>query len=160
MARPAVPTPPVPALQHLARFDVAIGDPLDLGEVGTGRRRVIPILGGHFHGPAFQGTILPGGADWQLVLPDGTALIDTRYTLRTHDDAVVYIATRGVRSGPPAVLERIAAGEVVDPSAYYFRVGVTFETGHPAYRWLTTRLFVAAAVRLANRVLYDAYQLT
>ncbi|HLI27329.1 MAG TPA: DUF3237 domain-containing protein [Chloroflexota bacterium] len=157
----AVPfEPPVPALQHLARFEVEVGDPLELGETPAGRRRIIPIQGGRFQGPAFQGTILPGGADWQLVLADGTAVIDTRYTLRTADDALIYITTRGYRSGSPEVLARIAAGEPVDPRRYYFRVLVGFETGHPAYRWLTTRVCVGAALRLKNLVVYDAYQLT
>ena len=162
MAESASPPlqPPVPALELLARFEVDLGEPLELGETPAGRRRIVPIVGGRFEGPAFRGAVLPGGADWQLVLADGTAVIDTRYTLRTHDGALVYITTRGVRAGSPEVLARIAAGEAVDPASYYFRVVVTLETSHPAYTWLTRRLFVGAAVRLASRVVYDAYQVT
>jgi len=49
---------------------------------GQGKRRIIPITGGHFEGPRLKGTILDNGADWQVVNPDGVAIIDTRYCCR------------------------------------------------------------------------------
>ena len=53
--------------------------------------------------------------------------------LRTHDDTLISITTRGVRAGPLEVVARLARGEPVDPADYYFRVVATFETGAPAY---------------------------
>jgi hypothetical protein len=67
------------------------------------------------------------------------------------------VATRGSRTGPPEVLARIAAGETVDPSDYYFRVSVQYETSAPQYEWLNWVVAVASALRLANEVMYDAY---
>ena len=101
--------------------------------------------------------MLPGGADWQVVHEDGTATIDTRYTLECHDGALIYVATRGWRHGPREVLERIAHGEPVDPSEYYFRVSIQYETSAPRYEWLNFVVAVASAVRLADQVVYDAY---
>jgi len=46
---------------------------------------------------------------------------EARDTLRTRDGALIYVRNRGVRSGPPEGLARLARGEAVDPASYYFR---------------------------------------
>ena len=61
------------------------------------------VAGGRVGG-LFDAEILPGGADWQVVRPDGTVEIDTRYSARTAAGEYVHFRTSGVRSGPPAVL--------------------------------------------------------
>ncbi|TML92841.1 MAG: DUF3237 domain-containing protein, partial [Actinobacteria bacterium] len=75
---------PAPRLTPVYRLEAALGEPLDLGMTAGGRRRIVPLAGGTFTGSQLSGTLLPGAsADWQIVLPDGTALGDIRYTLRT-----------------------------------------------------------------------------
>lgn len=108
----------------------------------------------------FDAEILPGGADWQVVRPDGSVEIDTRYSARTPDGEYVHLRTSGVRSGPPAVLEALLRGEAVDPAEYYFRVAVHLETSAPRLAILERSLFVASAIREANRVAYTAYRVT
>src|SRR5262245_3759248 len=125
--------PVTPKLEPLFRAVVDIAAPISVGMTPLGERRIIPITGGHFEGERLAGTVLPGGADWQLVRADGSALLEARYTLRTQDGAFVYVRNRGVRSGPPEVPARLRAGEPVDPASYYFRTTPTFETGAPAY---------------------------
>ncbi|MGH3322709.1 MAG: DUF3237 domain-containing protein [Nocardioidaceae bacterium] len=147
-------------LERVTRVVVDLGSPLSVGPGPWGERRVIPIAGGRFDGPVLTGAVLPGGADWQVIHADGAASIDTRYTLRTHDGATIFIATRGVRCGEPETLARLARGEAVDPSAYYFRVSVLLETGSDRYSWVNRRVFVASAARLADAVVYDMYALT
>jgi len=162
----AAPIPvPVPALQHV--FDVAAGlGPLeDHGETRAGHRRVVPIIGGRITGAAGQdlaidAEILPGGADWQIVRADGVVEIDARYSARTTQGELIHLRTSGVRSGPPEVLEALLRGEPADPSAYYFRVGVRIETSAPRLAALEHNVYVAAALREANRVLYSAYRVT
>jgi hypothetical protein len=149
--------PVAPSLELLGHFRAELAEPLELGQTLWGRRRVIPIAGGDFEGPALRGTILPGGADWQVVHPDGMATIDTRYTLQTHDGALISVATQGVRHGPREVLARIAAGAQVDPAEYYFRVSIRYEVAEAGYAWLNRIVAVASAIRLANAVAYDAY---
>jgi hypothetical protein len=146
-------------LEHLAAFEVRLDTVLDLGDSPWGRRRVINIVGGSFEGPRLSGVVLPGGADWQVVHPDGTASIDTRSTLRTHDGALLGLSTSGVRHGPPEVLRRLSAGAAVDPAEYYFRLFCRFETGDERYQWLSRALAVASAARIAGAVQYDAYTL-
>lgn len=147
-------------LEPLATFTVELDPILELGQSPWGRRRVINIVGGSFAGPRLRGEILPGGADWQVVHADGMASIDTRYTLRTHDGAHLSITTTGVRHGPPDVIARLAAGEPVDPAAYYFRLFCRFETGDERYLWLNRTLAVATAAREPSAVRYEAYALT
>jgi hypothetical protein len=146
-------------LERLATFDVRLDPILDLGDSHWGRRRVINIVGGTFEGTRLSGVILPGGADWQVLHPDGMASIDTRYTLRTHDGAHIYLSTSGVRHGSPEVLRRLAAGEAVDPDEYYFRLFCRFETGDERYRWLNRTLAVATGARTPEAVRYEAYTL-
>ena len=115
-----IPAAPVPGLEPA--FDVAatLGPLEDHGTTRVGHRRVVPIAGGRVTG-LIDAEILPGGADWQVIRPDGTIEIDTRYSARTPDGEYVHFRTSGVRSGPPEVLDALLRGEPVNPSAYYFR---------------------------------------
>jgi hypothetical protein len=75
---------PDPSPSRIYRLEATLGEPLDLGDLAQGRRRIVPLTGGTFTGPELNGRLLPGSsADWQLVLPDGTAVGDIRYTLQT-----------------------------------------------------------------------------
>ena len=125
----------------------------------AGHRRVVPIAGGRVSG-LFDADILPGGADWQLVRPDGAIEIDTRYSARTEAGEHVHFRTSGVRSGPPEILQALLRGEPVDPAGYYFRVAVYLETSAPRLAGLERSIFVASAIREANRVRYTAYRVT
>jgi hypothetical protein len=149
--------PVKPKLERLFRAVVEIAEPISVGMTPLGERRIIPITGGHFEGERLAGAVLPGGADWQLVRADGSALLEARYTLRTQDDAFVYVRNRGVRSGPPEVLARLRAGEPVDPASYYFRTTPTFETGAPPYAWLNDLVAVCSAARAAHAVTLDFF---
>ena len=150
---------PVPGLERAFDVDARLGPLEDHGTTRAGHRRVVPIAGGQVRG-LFDAEILPGGADWQLVRPDGAVEIDTRYSARTPAGEYVHFRTSGVRSGPPEVIEALLRGELVDPSEYYFRVGVHLETAAPRLAALERSIFVASAVREANRVYYTAYRVT
>jgi hypothetical protein len=138
---------------------VTIGPAQEVGETAQGRRRIIPITGGRFEGPNLSGIVVPGGADWQLVRPDGVAEIEARYTLQTHDGVLIYITNTGLRHGPPEVMRRLASGEPVKPAEYYFRTVPIFElkTGTP-YDWLTRALFVATGSRYPDRVVISVWR--
>ena len=70
---------PEPRLTLVYRLEATLGEPLDLGESVQGHRRIVPQTGGTFRGPEIAGKLIPGAsADWQIVLPDGTALADIR----------------------------------------------------------------------------------
>lgn len=143
----------------VCRVEVDVAEPLNLGVVPGGERRIINITGGHFVGPRMSGRVLAGGADWQFVDANGVALIDTRYCLECTDGELISIATQGFRHGPPEVLARLAAGEQVPPSEYYFRITARLESSAPAYSWVNRSIFVASAARESRRVVYDLHEL-
>ncbi|HVL35662.1 MAG TPA: DUF3237 domain-containing protein [Burkholderiales bacterium] len=130
----------------------------ELGDTPLGRRRIIGIVGGRFRGARLAGRVLPGGADWQVIRPDGAADLDARYTLETDDGALIYVCNRGYRHGPPEVLARLAAGEAVDPAHYYMRTTPRFETGAARYAWLNASICVATGARRAAAVELEVYQ--
>ena len=144
-------------LEFVAHAEITLGEISDVGPVPTGHRRVIPITGGHLGGPLLDATILPGGADWQIVSPDGTAIIDSRYSAATADGAQIYIATQGFRYGPPEVIARLAAGDDVARDDYSFRLSARIECGSPDLMWVNRTIFVATAARQRASVTYDLY---
>ncbi len=159
-AAPAVMTGrlPAPRLTLVYRLEAALGEPLDLGQTAHGRRRIVPLAGGTFTGPKLSGTLVPGAsADWQTILPDGTALGDIRYTLRTDGGDLLYVQSRGVRHGPAVVLARLGRGEDVNADEYTFRTSTQIETAARDLDWLNKGVFIAVAARAAAGVIYDTY---
>ena len=149
---------PDPSLKRVYRLEASLGDPLDLGDVAQGHRRIVPLTGGTFTGPELIGTLLPGvSADWQIVLPDGTALGDIRYALRTDDGALLYVQSRGVRHGSAEVLARLGRGEDADASEYTFRTSTQIETAAPGLDWLNEGVFIGVGGRQPSAVIYETY---
>jgi|SRR5665647_2509349 len=131
---------------------------INLGRTPYGERRIIDILGGTVSGTNLNGRILPGGADWQIIRSDGAADIQARYTIETDTGARILVSSEGLRHGPPAVLEKLARGDNVDPSLYYFRTVMRFETSAPEADWLNRILALARGQREASAVRLDVYE--
>src|SRR3954452_7801008 len=149
---------PEPRLSLTYRLDATVAQPLDLGDTARGHRRIVALTGGTFTGPELNGTLLPGAsADWQIVLGDGTALGDVRYTLRTDGGALLYVQSRGVRHGSAEVLGRLARGDDVDASEYVFRTSTQIETASRELDWLNKGVFVGVAGRRPGGVIYETY---
>ena len=101
--------------------------PIVVGKTPALDRRIGIISGGRFEGERLRGTLLPGGSDWQTVRGgDGAWLINVRIVLKTDDDAIIGMPYTGIRHGPKEVLDRIARGEVVKATDYYFRIVASF----------------------------------
>jgi hypothetical protein len=149
---------PDPRLTRIFRLEATLGQPLDLGETTQGHRRIVPWDGGAFTGPELNGEVIVGAsADWQVVLPDGTALADIRYTLRTDGGELLYGRSRGVRHGTAEVLARLARGEDVDASEYTFRTATEIETAAPELDWLNKGVFISVGARRPGGVVYETY---
>jgi hypothetical protein len=145
-------------LQFLFGAEITLAPVQELGETPLGRRRVVPITGGSFRGERLSGRVLPGGADWQVIRRDGVAELDARYTLETSDRALIYVRNFGYRHGPAEVMQRLGAGEPVDPALYYMRTTPRFETGAERYQWLNRLICVASGARRAAAVELDVYE--
>jgi hypothetical protein len=146
-----------PALDYLGEVRAEVAAPLLVGHGPTGERRIVPILGGTVVGPRLSGDILPGGADYQLIRPDGVAEIEARYTLRLTDGALVYVVNRGLRHAAPEDMARLLRGEPVPAERVYFRTAPSFETAAPAHAWLQRSLFLGFGERRPDTVLVRIY---
>lgn len=143
-----------PELHFAFEARVLVGQAIEAATGPDGNRhRMIPILGGTVEGPAISGIVLPGGADWQRIRPDGVAEIEARYQIQAHDGAVITVVNEGFRHGPADVMRRLAAGEPVDPAAYYFRTAPRFHAPEGNYAWMSRTIFVASGQRLPDQVL-------
>jgi hypothetical protein len=149
----------VPRLDFIFSAQVRVDRPLDLGDVGKGGRRIVPIAGGEFSGPKIRGQVLSGGADWQVIRSDGVAELEARYTLRTDDGALIYVRNLALRHGPPDVIAALAAGRPADPASYYFRGATFFETSDARYAWMTENIVVCTGEREPAAVKLRFYQL-
>jgi hypothetical protein len=135
-------------------LQVDVPPPQKLGAVPHGMRVIAPIAGGTFEGPRLRGKVLPGSGDWTLLRSDGVLELDLRITLATDDEALIYMTSLGLRHGPPEVLAALARGEPVDPSAYYFRTAVRFETGASQYAFLNRLFAISSGDRRPSGPIY------
>jgi hypothetical protein len=147
-----------PELTFVLELRVQVGEPVEIGEVPHGRRRIVPILGGTFAGPGIKGKVLPGGADWQIVRDDGFTELDTRYVLETDKGQLIYVQNPGIRHAPAEVMQKLLAGEVVDPSLVYFCTTPRFETSAPDLQEMTRLVFVAVGERHPTEVVIRVWR--
>lgn len=146
--------------RHLFDLALDLHPAVDLGTTPSGGRRVVPVSGGRFTGERLGGEVLPhAGADYILIRADGSVQQDVRLALRTDDGAVIVMTYRGVRHGPPEVLARLARGENVAPSEYYFRTTPLFETSAARYAWLNGIVSVALGERRPQDVFYRVFEI-
>ncbi len=150
---------PAPQMEFVCTIEVKVDPALIVGESVHGVRRIIPIIGGTVKGPHINGEVLNGGADWQNIRKDGVAEIEARYQFKTDDGSVVYIKNAGMRIASPEIAAKIASGEIVDPSLYYFRTILQFEAPIGKYDWLNKAIFVCAGERLASSVKIHVWKL-
>jgi Protein of unknown function (DUF3237) len=129
-----------------------------IGATPNGNRRIGLVAGGTFEGARLKGKVLPGGADWIIARSDGSTTLDVRLVLETDDGATIGMTYRGMRHGPPAVMDRVNRGEPVDPSEYYFRISVAFETAAAKYDWLNRIIAVGTGRRPPEGPVYDLFE--
>ena len=144
------PTPPT--LEFFAQLSVMVDRPQEVGQTVHGMRRLIPILGGEARGLDWNARVLPGGADFQLIVNPRLAELDARYVMETDAGDLIYVQNRAVRVAAPEVMSRLIRGEAVDPQLIYFRCSPSFETASPTLGWISERLFVGTGVRRPDRV--------
>jgi hypothetical protein len=150
---------PTPTLEPVATLTVFVSQPIEAGVVmglnSRGKRRIIPITGGTVSGK-LNGRVLPGGADFQLVVSETCADLDARYMLQLDDPAWagahVFVQNHAVRRGSAEDIAKLVRGEPVDPAAIYFRCAPSFEVSHPALAWMTESLFIGTGARFPDRV--------
>lgn len=150
-----------PTLELVAELSVSVAAPIEAGDVigvgSSGRRRIIPITGGTVRGK-LNGRVLPGGADFQLIVSATMALLDARYMLELDNGAKVFVQNHALRRGSVEAIAKLVKGEPVDPAEIYFRCVPTFEVSDPSLAWLTDSVFIGTGARLPDRVQLAIYR--
>jgi uncharacterized protein DUF3237 len=110
-------------LLPLCTMRVQLKPPIEVGTGPAGMRLIFEAESAKFDGDRFSGSAT--SADWLVIGPEGTATIDARATLHTHDGALVFAQYHG----------RMDASQGMElPKTIY--VTPRFETGDERYAWL------------------------
>ncbi len=139
--------PPLCEFVYEAIVDIA--DVQNLGQSLQGQRFIVNILGGEFSGPRMKGRVLPGGADRQLLRPDGVKELDALYEMQADDGTVITVHNQVVVDMPT-------------PEQRYARSVVKFRAPAGPYEWLNRRVFVGTLESLKpekNAVKITVFQL-
>ena len=124
-----------PQLEFALQLKVTLGETYRVGETQHGERIVIPITGGTFEGPGIKGTIINGGADYQLA---NKALnrteLEAIYSIKTDDGVYIHVRNRGI----------IYDGKDTNGNpSFYFKAAPQFEApADSQYAWLNNALFL------------------
>ena len=126
-----------PQMEFALQLKVTLGDAYSCGETQHGRRTIIPITGGTFEGPHIKGTIINGGADYQIA---NTAInrteLEAIYCIETDDGIIIHVRNRGI----------ISNGKDAEGNpTFYFKAAPQFEApADSKYAWLNNALFVCS----------------
>jgi len=149
---------PTPSLNFFADLSVLVDKPQEVGQTHHGVRRLIPILGGQVQGHGWTARVLPGGADFQLIVNERMAELDARYTIETDAGDLIFVQNRAVRTAAPEVMAQLVRGEPVPPESVYFRCTPSFETASASLAWITERLFVGTGARHPDKVVMRFFE--
>ncbi len=143
--------PAAPGLRHVTTIKVSVSEPLDLGEGADGWRRIVPIESGVATGE-INGRVLPGGADFQVRRPDGVTVLEARYPIELDDGTRLEMTNEAIRAGSAEDIDRLMAGEPVDPERIYFRGTPHLRAPEGPWDWVNRTVFVATGVRRPSAV--------
>jgi hypothetical protein len=127
---------------------IGLAEPLMMPGTPSGVRAIVDLTSAEYTGDRFRAKLKgAAAADWLVVGPDGTGLMDVRLTVETHDGAIVYLAYGG----------RIDLSAGIEGATVYSTP--RFETGDERYQWLN-KIQAAAKGVISNGVLhYEIYEL-
>lgn len=148
----------MPKLEYLMTYRADLEEPVDIGAVPSGTRRIFDVKGGSLEGPRLKGRLLPSGGDWLLIGSDGVGRLDVRGTFETEDGAHIYVQYFGVLVINDAVTRALTQGQETQYGETFFMTQPRFETGHPSYAWLNSVVAVAEGRVLPGAVEYRVFQ--
>lgn len=126
-----------PQLEFALQLKVTLGEAFSCGETQHGRRTVIPITGGTFEGPNIKGTIINGGADYQLANTSiNRTELEAIYCIKTDDGVYIHVRNRGIIYSDK---------DVNGNPSFYFKAAPQFEApADSKYAWLNNSLFLCS----------------
>lgn len=146
-----------PELEYLTHLEILVGTPVEVGQTHAGLRRMIPILGGSATGQELTGTILPGGADFQVLRSETVTYLDARYVIESDTGERVFVTNLAYRTGSAEDVAALVRGEQVPAERIYFRCAPRFEVSGAELSWLESTVVIGSGRREPDRVVIDLW---
>ncbi|WP_433508154.1 DUF3237 domain-containing protein [Pseudonocardia halophobica] len=113
-------------LVPLCTLRIELKPPIEVGCGAAGTRLVGELASAKIEGERLSAEMVgSAAADWIVVGPEGTAMVDVRSTYRTDDGVVIFVHYNG----------RVDVTNGLDPPLTLY-VAPRFETGDERYTWL------------------------
>lgn len=130
--------------EYLFTLSIDLGPAHDVGSDSTlGIRHVAYLTGGSVEGAKVTGKVLPEGEHWFMIRQDCVCELNTHGVIQTDDGARIDFHTRAFSNVAPDLLQRLFAGEAIDPTEYALRGVPLFETDSADYAWLNESMTIA-----------------
>ncbi len=159
---PAAAQEPKPTIELRTEYLMTIELPLDPPQaVGPSRRLVNIPAGGAIRGPKIHGTVIAPSGDWLVTMADGSARMDARVTIKTDDNAVIFMEYSGVNVLSKEAAERVGKGEAITNADGYLVSTPRFTTASPLYAWLNHIQAVGKMISLqrGRGITYDIFEI-
>jgi len=113
-------------LVPLCTLRLQLKPPIQINAGPAGTRLIVELVSAQVQGDRLRGEMLgAAAADWMIVGPEGTGMVDVRATLQTDDGAIIFVRYNGRMD--------VSQGLRFPMTAY---VAPVFETGDERYAWL------------------------
>lgn len=152
-------------MKYMFTVECTAEKPIVVGQdLVNGRRQLIvcpsgTVSGCDPDGNSFEGEMLGGAIDSQIIRPNGRCDLSARYAVRLSDGRSFYIQNDGMRTVPTEYAEKVFNGEFVDPSLYYFVTTPKLEVYDESLRWMENHVFVCLAERMPDTVRIRYYMI-
>jgi hypothetical protein len=146
------------SLEYICSFAATLR-PEVIGPLAEGLRVNYHITGGEVDGPKLRGKVRLGGADFVTMRRDGVAVLDIRFTIETHDGAVIYVVGSGLTYTSEDAYEKAMKKDL--PASVPTRAALRLATVHPDYLWVNRLQFIEIGemVRARGEIRIDLYAL-
>lgn len=85
-------------------------------------------------------------------------VVDVRLTLRTDDNAMIYLTYQGALRASVEAMERFNKGGLLSDAEFNLRTIARFETGSPSYLWLNDMIAVGVGRQTAAGPIYEIFE--
>ena len=110
-------------------------------------------------GPEIHARLAAPGMDWLRIGTDGFWRPNVRALFETDDQQLIWLHYTGLVQQTEAFRAAAGANRATEWGDQYMRLTLQFDTGAEKYRWLNTRLFVAAGRLLGTgHIEYSVHQ--
>jgi hypothetical protein len=125
----------------------------------AGGRKAVAMIGSGTVSGRITGRVLPGGADWFVIDPNGVGHVDVRLMIEVDGGEFIDVAYDGKLVMPRGGWRRLSSGEDLPPDEVYFRTALRFVAADGDYGWLNSILAVGVGAMGPGWVRYSVHEL-